>query len=161
MTTLGIIVGNRGFFPAHLCDTGRKEILATLEKLGIGVVALPTNATKFGAVESLEDAQKCADLFKQNAGKIDGILVTLPNFGDERAVANAIRWSGLRVPVLVHAFNDDPQNHDHQGPARQFLRQDVGLQQSPAIQDPVHASPACTPAPRTAKVSRRICRTSS
>ena len=109
MTTLGIIVGNRGFFPAHLCDTGRKEILATLEKLGIGVVALPTSATKFGAVESLEDAQKCADLFKQNAVKIDGILVTLPNFGDERAVANSIRWSGLRVPVLVHAFNDDPQ----------------------------------------------------
>src|ERR1035438_6159683 len=110
MIKLGIIIGNRGFFPAHLCDAGRKEILATLEKLGIGVVTLPKNATKFGAVESVEDAQKCADLFKQNAGKIDGILVTLPNFGDERGVANALRWSGLRVPVLVHAFNDDPEN---------------------------------------------------
>jgi L-fucose isomerase-like protein len=109
MVTLGIVVGNRGFFPAHLCNTGRKEILATLKKLGIGVVALPLNATRFGAVESLEEAQKCADLFKQNAAKIDGILVTLPNFGDERAVANSIRWSGLRVPVLVHAFNDDPK----------------------------------------------------
>lgn len=107
--TLGIIVGNRGFFPAHLCDTGRKEILTVLEKLGIGTITLPTDATKFGAVESISDAQKCADLFKQNADKIDGILVTLPNFGDERGVANAIRWSGLRVPVLVHAFNDDPK----------------------------------------------------
>jgi L-fucose isomerase-like protein len=109
MITLGIIVGNRGFFPAHLCDSGRKEILATLEKLGIGTVILPMDATKFGAVESHADAQKCADLFKQNADKIDGILVTLPNFGDERAVVNVIRWSGLRVPVLVHAFNDDPK----------------------------------------------------
>jgi len=109
MITLGIVVGNRGFFPAHLCDTGRKEILATLEKLGIKVVTLPLKATRFGAVESLEDAQKCADLFKQNAGKIDGLLITLPNFGDERGVANAIRWSGLRVPVLIHAFNDDPK----------------------------------------------------
>ncbi|MBI4327118.1 MAG: fucose isomerase [Chloroflexi bacterium] len=108
-TTLGIIVGNRGFFPAHLCDAGRKEILATLEKLGFGVVILPTTATKFGAVESMADAQKCADLFKENAAKIDGLLVTLPNFGDERGVANAIRWSGLKVPVLVHAFNDDPR----------------------------------------------------
>src|SRR5436190_4913521 len=108
--TLGIIVGNRGFFPAHLCDSGRKEILKTLEKLGIQTVILPTSATKFGAVESLSDAQKCADLFKENAGKIDGLLVTLPNFGDERGVANAIRWSGLRVPVLIHAFNDDPKN---------------------------------------------------
>ena len=108
-TTLGIIVGNRGFFPAHLCDSGRKEILVTLEKLGLGVVILPTTATKFGAVESMADAQKCADLFKENASKIDGLLVTLPNFGDERGVANAIRWSGLKVPVLVHAFNDDPK----------------------------------------------------
>jgi L-fucose isomerase-like protein len=107
--TLGIIVGNRGFFPAHLCDTGRKEILATLSKVGIETVILPTTATKFGAVESMSDAQKCADLFRENAGKIDGLLVTLPNFGDERGVANTIRWSGLRVPVLVHAFNDDPK----------------------------------------------------
>ena len=107
--TLGIIVGNRGFFPAHLCDTGRKQILKTLEKLGIGAVVLDTEATKFGAVESMSDAQKCAELFKASAGKIDGILVTLPNFGDERGVANAIRWSGLQVPVLIHAFNDDPK----------------------------------------------------
>jgi L-fucose isomerase-like protein len=107
--TFGVLIGNRGFFPAHLCESGRKEILATLEKLGIGAVALPETATKFGAVESLDDAQKCAELFKQNADKIDGILVTLPNFGDERGVANALRWSGLRVPVLVHAFNDDPR----------------------------------------------------
>jgi L-fucose isomerase-like protein len=109
MITLGVIVGNRGFFPDHLCDTGRREILATLEKLGINTVILPVSATKFGAVESVEDAQKCAILFKENADKIDGILVTLPNFGDERGVANALRWSGLGVPVLVHAFNDDPK----------------------------------------------------
>jgi L-fucose isomerase-like protein len=107
--TLGIIVGNRGFFPAHLCDSGRKEILKTLEKAGLNAVTLPTSATKFGAVESMDDAQKCADLFKQNADQIDGLLVTLPNFGDERGVANAIRWSGLGVPVLIHAFNDDPR----------------------------------------------------
>ena len=107
--TLGLLVGNRGFFPAHLCDSGRKEMISVLEQNNIGVVALPTTATRFGAVESLEDAQKCADVFKENAGRIDGILVTLPNFGDERAVANTIRWSGLRVPVLVHAFNDDPK----------------------------------------------------
>jgi L-fucose isomerase-like protein len=109
LTTLGVIVGNRGFFPDHLCDTGRKEVLAALERAGIEAVLLGGTATKFGAVESLDDAQKCADLFRQHAARIDGILVTLPNFGDERAVANAIRWSGLRVPVLVQAFNDDPK----------------------------------------------------
>src|SRR5882762_3656489 len=104
---LGIIVGNRGFFPAHLCESGRRDILRVFEEEGIKAVTLPPDATKFGAVESLSDAQKCADLFKAHRDEIDGILVTLPNFGDERAVANTLRWAKLDVPVLIHAFNDD------------------------------------------------------
>ncbi len=110
MATFGVIVGNRGFFPDRLCESGRKEILQTLGKAGIEAVILPETASKFGSVESLADAEKCANLFRENAARIDGILVTLPNFGDERAVANTIRWSGLKVPVLVQAFNDDPKN---------------------------------------------------
>ena len=105
--TLGVIVGNRGFFPDHLCDSGRKTILKVLAEEGINAVIVPVEATKFGSVETLSDAQKCADLFKQHRDEIDGVLVTLPNFGDERAVANTLRWSGLDVPVLVHAFSDD------------------------------------------------------
>jgi len=107
MPTLGIIIGNRGFFPAHLCQAGRAEILKVLEAEGIKAITLPEDATKFGAVESLSDARKCADLFKAHRDEIDGVLVTLPNFGDERAVANTLRWAGLNVPVLVHAFDDD------------------------------------------------------
>jgi L-fucose isomerase-like protein len=107
VSTLGIIIGNRGFFPAHLCESGRRDILRILEAEGIKPITLPVEASKFGAVESLTDAQKCADLFKERRDEIDGILVTLPNFGDERAVANTLRWAGLNVPVLIHAFNDD------------------------------------------------------
>ena len=105
--TLGLIVGNRGFFPAHLCETGRKTIIKVLEAEGIKVVALGPEETTYGSIESVSDAEKCAALFKKHAEEIDGILVTLPNFGDERAVANAIRWSGLDVPVLVQATPDD------------------------------------------------------
>ncbi len=104
---LGVIVGNRGFFPNHLCDTGRKVILSLLEQEGIKAIALTPEDTPYGSIESLSDAHKCADLFKQHRDEIDGILVTLPNFGDERAISNAIRWAGLDVPVLVHAFADD------------------------------------------------------
>ncbi len=107
MATLGLIVGNRGFFPSELCEEGRKRVLKVLAELGINVVALTPEDTPFGTVESYEDAKKCAALFKANAGKIDGILVTLPNFGDERGVADSIRLSGLDVPVLVHAFPDE------------------------------------------------------
>jgi L-fucose isomerase-like protein len=109
VTTLGVIVGNRGFFPAHLCESGRRDILRVLEQEQIKAISLPPDATRFGAIESLSDAQKCADLFQKHRDEIDGILVTLPNFGDERAVANALRWAELNVPVLIHAFNDEGQ----------------------------------------------------
>ncbi len=107
--TFGVIVGNRGFFPDTLAEQGRKNILNTLKKLNYNTVCLSPNDTKFGSVESYEDAAKCAKLFKKNADKIDGIIVTLPNFGDEKGVANAIRMSGLDVPVLIQAEPDDPK----------------------------------------------------
>jgi L-fucose isomerase-like protein len=106
-TTLGVIVGNRGFFPDHLCETGRKQVLSVLAQEGIGAVVLGPEDTPFGSVETLEDAKKCAALFREHGQQIDGILVTLPNFGDERGVATAIRMSGLDVPVLIQAFPDD------------------------------------------------------
>jgi L-fucose isomerase-like protein len=106
-TTLGVIVGNRGFFPDHLCETGRHEMLRVLDEEDIQTVVLDPADTPFGSVETLEDAKKCAALFKEHQEEIDGILVTLPNFGDERAVATTIRLSGLDVPVLVQAFPDE------------------------------------------------------
>ncbi len=106
-TTLGVIIGNRDFFPDHLIETGREEILRVLEQQGVTPVVLGPDDTPFGSVESLQDAERCADLFKAHREQIEGILVTLPNFGDERGVANAVRMSGLDVPVLVQAFPDE------------------------------------------------------
>jgi L-fucose isomerase-like protein len=111
-TTLAVIVGNRGFFPARLADEGRKEVLSLLRSAGIKTVCLSPADTPHGAVENWSEAQKCADLLRSHAAEIDGILITLPNFGDEKAVANAIRLSGLNVPVLVQAYPDDPEKMD-------------------------------------------------
>ena len=104
--TLGVIVSNRNFFADSLVVEGRKKILEKLAEFGVDVVIVDEQTTKLGAVESWSDSQKCADLFKRNQDRIDGILVTLPNFGDEKGVVDAIRLSGLSVPVLVHAFPD-------------------------------------------------------
>jgi L-fucose isomerase-like protein len=106
--TFGVIVGNRGFFPAVLARDGREEILRVLAGQGYKAICLTPEESKHGTVESLAEARRCADLFKQHRDEIDGIIVTLPNFGDERAVANALRFAGLDVPVLVHAFPDEP-----------------------------------------------------
>ena len=104
---LGVIVGNRGFFPAHLADSGRKTILKVMEEEGIPAFCLTPEETKYGAVLTLEDSQKCANLFKAHRDEIDGILITLPNFGEETAIANALRFAGLDVPILVQAFPDE------------------------------------------------------
>ncbi len=110
--TLAVIVGNRGFFPHQLASEGRAAILQVLEKAGIRAIITPENATDHGAIESLSESRLCAELFRQHRDEIDGVLVTLPNFGDERAVANVLRFAELNVPVLIHAFPDDPKHMD-------------------------------------------------
>ena len=104
--TLGLIVGNRDVFPAELARAGREDMISILKKLGIDHVVLSPADTSDGVVMTWKDAEKCSKLFRDNAAKIDGILITLPNFGDERAVADSVKLSGLKVPVFVHAWPD-------------------------------------------------------
>ncbi len=105
--TLGVIVGNRGFFPDHLCLEGRRRMLAVLQNAGITPIILGEDESNVGSVEALAEVRRCVALFKQHADEIAGVLVTLPNFGDERGIVNTLREAGLRVPVLVQAFPDD------------------------------------------------------
>ena len=106
--TMGVVVGNRGFFPSHLATSGRLEIVAALEAAGIKPIVLSPEETAHGAVETYEDAKRCAELFKKHANEIDGIIITLPNFGEERGLADTLRLADLRVPVLIQATPDSP-----------------------------------------------------
>jgi L-fucose isomerase-like protein len=107
--TMGLIVGNRGFFPDHLARSGREEMLRALASANIDTVALTPQESKHGAVETRDESKRCAELFRRNQDRIDGVIVTLPNFGDERAIADALRGADLRVPVLIQATPDDPK----------------------------------------------------
>ncbi len=104
--TFGLIVGNRGFFPDHLAKSGREEMIAVLKAAGHDVVCPDATQTTYGAVCTREEAKTCADLFQASRGKIDGIIITLPNFGEERGLVEAIRLANLNVPVLVQATPD-------------------------------------------------------
>jgi len=106
--TFGLIVGNRGFFPDHLAKSGREEMVRVLEEAGYNVVVPGEEETKFGAVETRQEARVCAELFRRHAGEIDGVIVSLPNFGDERSIAETLRLARLDVPVLVQATPDSP-----------------------------------------------------
>jgi L-fucose isomerase-like protein len=104
--TMGVIVGNRGFFPDHLAREGREGIVKALANAGIEPVVLGPEDSKFGAVETRVESRKCADLFRANRDRIDGVIVTLPNFGEERAIADTLRMADLNVPVLIQATPD-------------------------------------------------------
>jgi L-fucose isomerase-like protein len=106
--TMGMIVGNRGFFPDHLAKTGREEMIRVLQGAGMDVVVLGPEQSRHGAVETYEEAKRCAELFKSKAEAIDGVIVTLPNFGEERGIVDALRLARLDVPVLVQATPDTP-----------------------------------------------------
>src|SRR5690349_13902744 len=105
--TLAVIIGNRDFFPDKLVAEARTEILSLFKQLNITPILLNENDSKLGGVETFAEAQRCAALFKKHADEIDGILVVLPNFGDEKGVAETIKLSGLKVPVLIQAYPDD------------------------------------------------------
>ena len=55
--TMGLIVGNRGFFPDHLAKSGREDMLRVLERAGMDCVSLTPEQSKYGAVETRDEAK--------------------------------------------------------------------------------------------------------
>ncbi len=112
---LGVIIGNRDFFSDKLCKKARAELLQVLKNKGVEPVILPVEEGVYGSVETREDAKKCAALFKEKKDEIKGVIVSLPNFGDEKAISEALSMSGLDVPILIHAFPDasDKLSYEH------------------------------------------------
>lgn len=99
--TLGVIIGNRDFFPDQLVSEARRDLLKLCAELEIDIVMLNERQSKLGAVETWANAMTCGELFLNSSQRIDGILVCLPNFGDEKGVADTIRISELQVPILI------------------------------------------------------------
>src|ERR1700761_9119523 len=97
--TLGVILGNRTFFPDQLINEARRDLTQLFADLAVEPVWLTPEETNLGSVETWADAVRCGELFARNRNRITGILVCLPNFGDERGIADAIRLSELDIPI--------------------------------------------------------------
>lgn len=110
----GVIIGTRAYFNSELAKDVRKQLLMTLTDRGYDYVILPEDATPTGSssIETREDGLKCAELFRKNRDRIDGIIVSLPNFGFEIGIINAISVADLNVPVLVQACDDENDKVD-------------------------------------------------
>lgn len=112
---MGVLVGNRDFFPDQLVTEARADIRSLFDELGIEPVWVEETETKLGGVETLAEARACAARFREHRDQLDGVLVVLPNFGDEKGVAETLKLAELRVPVLVQGY---PDELDRLGPAR-------------------------------------------
>lgn len=107
MATFGVLISNRSIFPDHLVLSTREKLLKSLGKWGHRYITLSTEETFMGETMTYEEAQKCAKLFSDHRDEIDGIIICLPNFGEEAGIADAIRLSHMDVPILIQACDDD------------------------------------------------------
>jgi len=110
--TLGLVVGSRLFFNGAPALAAREQAIVQFEKLGVAIRTLPADATENGAVQSRKDAALYGDFFRSQRDDIDGLVILLPNFGDEVAIAECVSRAGLNVPILLQASNDDVDKVD-------------------------------------------------
>ncbi len=109
--TFALYFGNRGFFPESLIGTARDEISRKIEEMGYGYIMLDAGATRYGAVETAREGEVYAKFLAENRGKYDGVILSLPNFGDETGAISALRDCG--VPIFIQAYPDDMDKMDN------------------------------------------------
>ena len=137
--TLGVIFGNRDFFPDGLVAEARRDLLEVLAGMGVAVVALTPEQTKLGAVETWQHAVLCGTLLREAKQQIDGVLVCLPNFGDEKGVADALRLKRADLSDSGAGLSGRSRSVWAGAAARFVLREDFGVQQPAPVWDEVFA----------------------
>lgn len=100
-----LFFGNRGFFPGELIESARKEVTEAVNKQGIETISLPAELTRYGAVETVIEGKIYAEFLKEHAGEYDGVILSLPNFGDETGAVEALEECG--VPIFIQAYPDE------------------------------------------------------
>lgn len=109
-TTFALFFGNRGFFPGEVIAEARNTLVEACRKNGYDYLIMDENLTRYGAVETIAEGKLYAKFLEENKGKYDGIILSLPNFGDENGAA--VAFKDINVPLLVHAFPDEIDKMD-------------------------------------------------
>ena len=102
---LALLVANRGFFPSTVIDSARADMLQAAERAGVELLVMDQSKTKYGAVETRAEGEAFAAFLMENAGEYDGLILCLPNFGDENGIKEAIK--DVKVPILLQAYPDE------------------------------------------------------
>ncbi|MCY3020117.1 MAG: hypothetical protein NTW87_13955 [Planctomycetota bacterium] len=104
-TTFALFFGNRGLFPASLIASARDEMTRALDTQGHTTLLLDAGATRHGGVETVAEGRRYARFLEEHRGRFGGVIVCLPNFGDENGAVAALQDAG--VPVLIQAYPDE------------------------------------------------------
>ncbi len=102
---IGFIPANRGFFSKELAAKMRDETVKAMEALGITVVVPDAAATKVGCVETRQEAEYAAELFRRE--NVQGLVVGAVNFGEEQGVAWCVKKTALNVPILIYGCQEE------------------------------------------------------
>ncbi len=103
--TIGFIPANRGFFSKELAASMRDATVAAMRRAGMRVVVPDAAMTKVGCVETREEAELVAELFRRE--RVQGILVGAVNFGEEQGVAWCVKRAALDVPIMIFGCQEE------------------------------------------------------
>jgi L-fucose isomerase-like protein len=109
-TTFALYFGNRGFFSGELISSAREELTKAVKANGYDYIIIDEKLTHYGAVETIKEGAIYAEFLETNKGKYDGIILCLPNFGDENGACVALK--NANVPILVQAYPDEAEKMD-------------------------------------------------
>ncbi|MDO4277009.1 MAG: hypothetical protein Q4D16_25390 [Eubacteriales bacterium] len=103
---LALLIANRGFFPSSVIEAAREDMRQAAKNSGVELLEMDSSLTHYGAVETRQEGELYADFLAQNYGLYDGLIICLPNFGDENGIKEAIK--DVEVPILLQAYPDEP-----------------------------------------------------
>jgi len=109
-TTFALYFANRGFFPGELIADARNEMIQAVEAAGFDYICMDESLTRYGAVETIKEGAMYAQFLEEHKGEYDGIIMCLPNFGDENGASVALK--DINVPILVQAYPDEMDKMD-------------------------------------------------
>ena len=103
--TFALFFGNRGFFPGEVIASARREVTDAVTAAGYGYIVMEESLTRYGAVETIAEGKKYAEFLAAHRGEYDGVLLCLPNFGDENGMLVALKDAGVPV-VDIHELKE-------------------------------------------------------
>jgi len=102
---LALLIANRGFFPSEVIESARSEMMEAARRSGVEFLIPDVSLTKHGAVETYQEGVLFRQFLNQHLNEFDGVVICLPNFGDENGIKAAL--ADVRVPVLLQAYPDE------------------------------------------------------